>query len=132
MQMPPFLGIVPRCAISPLPWPCTRMRATSSGTAPLPLCAAKRLTQRPRGARSACARFRDDPAVRVALLSVTAAGTGLDFSAASAVVFVELPDEVALVRQARPPRARHCVHRSDPINFTLTLHPQECRLTRPL
>lgn len=28
------------------------------------------------------------------------AGTGLDFSAASSVVFAELPDEVALVRQA--------------------------------
>lgn len=50
--------------------------------------------------RTACQRFADDPAVRVALLSVTAAGTGLDFSAAGAVVFAELPEEVALVRQA--------------------------------
>ncbi|KAK9812930.1 hypothetical protein WJX72_005929 [[Myrmecia] bisecta] len=41
--------------------------------------------------RLAVQRFRDDPSVRVALLSVTAAGTGLDFSAASAVVFAELP-----------------------------------------
>lgn len=39
-------------------------------------------------------RFGSDPAIRVALLSVTAAGTGLDFSAASHVVFAELPPEV--------------------------------------
>ena len=39
-------------------------------------------------------RFRNEPALRVALLSVTAAGTGLDFSAASLVVFAELPSEV--------------------------------------
>ena len=41
-------------------------------------------------------RFRNEPALRVALLSVTAAGTGLDFSAASLVVFAELPSEVGL------------------------------------
>jgi hypothetical protein len=34
-------------------------------------------------------------------------GTGLDFSAASAVVFVELPQEVALVRQAEDRAHRH-------------------------
>lgn len=39
-------------------------------------------------------RFRNEPGLRVALLSVTAAGTGLDFSAASLVVFAELPAEV--------------------------------------
>lgn len=39
-------------------------------------------------------RFKNEPALRVALLSVTAAGTGLDFSAASLVVFAELPSEV--------------------------------------
>ncbi|EFJ47804.1 hypothetical protein VOLCADRAFT_91788 [Volvox carteri f. nagariensis] len=44
--------------------------------------------------RTAVMRFRDDPTVRVALLSITAAAVGLDFSAASAVVFVELPNEV--------------------------------------
>jgi hypothetical protein len=48
--------------------------------------------------RQATRRFRDDAAIRVALLSVTAAGTGLDFSSASHVVFAELPPEVALVR----------------------------------
>lgn len=36
-----------------------------------------------------------------------AAGTGLDFNAASAVVFVELPQEVALVRQAEDRAHRH-------------------------
>ena len=38
--------------------------------------------------RSAVHLFAADPGVRVALLSVTAAGVGLDFSAASVVVFV--------------------------------------------
>ena len=36
-----------------------------------------------------------------------AAGTGLDFSAASVVVFVELPHEVALVQQAEDRAHRH-------------------------
>ena len=35
------------------------------------------------------------------------AGTGLDFSAASVVVFVELPAEVALVQQAEDRAHRH-------------------------
>ena len=39
--------------------------------------------------------------------TVPNAGTGLDFSAASAVVFVELPQEVALVRQAEDRAHRH-------------------------
>ncbi len=38
--------------------------------------------------------------VRVALLSVKAAGTGLDFSTASTVVFAELPDDASLLEQA--------------------------------
>lgn len=42
----------------------------------------------PEGRREAVERFRSDPSVVVALLSVTAAGVGLDFSSASAVVFV--------------------------------------------
>ncbi|GIM10872.1 hypothetical protein Vretimale_14479, partial [Volvox reticuliferus] len=50
--------------------------------------------------RTAVMRFRDDPTVRVALLSITAAAVGLDFSTASAVVFVELPTEVSLLQQA--------------------------------
>ncbi len=39
-----------------------------------------RLVQR----REAVARFQSDPAVRVALLSITAAAVGLDFSTAQA------------------------------------------------
>ncbi|PSC75396.1 DNA annealing helicase and endonuclease ZRANB3 [Micractinium conductrix] len=54
----------------------------------------------PEDRRAAVRRFSSDAAIRVALLSVAAAGVGLDFSAASVVVFAELPDEVALVRQA--------------------------------
>ena len=46
------------------------------------------------------AKFQLSSDVRVAVVSVTAGGTGLDFSAASAVVFAELPPHAALVRQA--------------------------------
>ncbi|KAK9866369.1 hypothetical protein WJX84_005962 [Apatococcus fuscideae] len=60
-----------------------------------------------RDRRAAVAQFRDDPGVQVALLSVTAAGIGLDFSSASAVVFVELPQEIAFVRQAEDRAHRH-------------------------
>ena len=44
-------------------------------------------------------RFATDPRIKVALLSVTAAGTGLDFSAASHVVFAELPHEVRVLHR---------------------------------
>lgn len=50
--------------------------------------------------RDLCNAFRNDPRRRVALLSITAAGVGLDFSSASVVVFAELPKEASLVRQA--------------------------------
>ena len=46
------------------------------------------------------ARFRSDPAVRVAILGIKSASTGLDFSSASAVVFAEIPEEAALLQQA--------------------------------
>ena len=49
---------------------------------------------------AAVSRFRSDPRVSAALLSVTAAGVGLDFASARSVVFAELPDEPALVVQA--------------------------------
>ena len=45
-------------------------------------------------------RFNTDARVRVALLSITAANVGLDFTGASSVVFAELPTEVADLRQA--------------------------------
>ena len=54
----------------------------------------------PENRRDAVLSFKENPRTRVALLSVTAAGTGLDFSAASFVVFFELPGEASLVRQA--------------------------------
>lgn len=46
-------------------------------------------------------------AITILTQPVCASGTGLDFSAASAVVFVELPQEVALVRQAEDRAHRH-------------------------
>ena len=45
-------------------------------------------------------RFRDDPGCRVALVSVTAGGVGVDLSASSSVVFVELPPDASMVEQA--------------------------------
>eukprot|EP00798_Chlamydomonas_sp_ICE-L_P014800 gene14800-20855_t len=48
----------------------------------------------PGARRMAVNKFRDDPSIRVALLSITAAAVGLDFSRASVVVFVELPNEL--------------------------------------
>ena len=59
------------------------------------------------GRRTAVQRFRHDPACRVALLGIEAAGVGLDFSAASVVVFAELPREVAKLRQAEDRAHRH-------------------------
>uniref|UniRef100_A0A1D2A8V2 DNA annealing helicase and endonuclease ZRANB3 n=1 Tax=Auxenochlorella protothecoides TaxID=3075 RepID=A0A1D2A8V2_AUXPR len=50
--------------------------------------------------RQAAAQFQRNPRIRVALLSLLAAGVGLDFSAASAVAFAELPDEVGILWQA--------------------------------
>lgn len=44
-------------------------------------------------------RFRTSASCRIALLSITAAGTGLDFASASAVVFAELPHDVGLALQ---------------------------------
>jgi 5-methylcytosine-specific restriction endonuclease McrA len=49
---------------------------------------------------AAVSSFSRHPHVRCALLSVRAAGTGLDFSAASAVVFAELPLDASDVLQA--------------------------------
>lgn len=54
----------------------------------------------PESRRDAVLSFKENPQIRVALLSITAAGTGLDFSTASFVVFFELPSEASLVRQA--------------------------------
>lgn len=56
------------------------------------------------------ARFRNDPSVRVALLSVTAAGVGLDLSAASNVVFAEIPEEVCPLFLSSPMCDAVCLH----------------------
>ena len=45
-------------------------------------------------------RFTQRQDVRIALVSVTAGGQGLDLSAASVGVFVELPPDVGWCRQA--------------------------------
>ncbi|GAB4813573.1 hypothetical protein N2152v2_000619 [Parachlorella kessleri] len=71
----------------------------AAGFAPVPFIRIEGATDG-EGRRQAAARFRADPAVRVALLSVTAAGVGLDFSCASAVVFAELPEDPSWMRQA--------------------------------
>lgn len=48
-------------------------------------------------------RFKQRQDVRIALVSVTAGGQGLDLSAASVGVFVELPPDVGWCRQACAP-----------------------------
>ena len=45
-------------------------------------------------------KFNSSPSCRCALLSLTAAGVGLDFSSAQIVVFAELPREVSILEQA--------------------------------
>lgn len=45
-------------------------------------------------------KFRHSQNIRIALVSVTAGGTGLDFSSASAVAFFEIPPQACLARQA--------------------------------
>ena len=45
-------------------------------------------------------QYTEKTALQVALLSITAAGVGLDFSAANVMVFTELPVDVAALRQA--------------------------------
>jgi len=49
---------------------------------------------------AAVARFQDDPDVRIALLSITACGVGLSFTAASTVVFGELISSSGRMEQA--------------------------------
>eukprot|EP00930_Biecheleria_cincta_P086319 TRINITY_DN75630_c0_g1_i1.p1 TRINITY_DN75630_c0_g1~~TRINITY_DN75630_c0_g1_i1.p1 ORF type:complete len:858 (+),score=157.19 TRINITY_DN75630_c0_g1_i1:37-2574(+) len=48
----------------------------------------------------AVTRFQEDPSVRVALLSITACGTGLSLTAASVIVFAELMTVPGLMAQA--------------------------------
>ena len=54
----------------------------------------------------------------------SAAGVGLDFSAASMVVFVELPQEVALVRQAEDRAHRH--GQRNPVNVYFLMAKGTC------
>lgn len=64
---------------------------------------------------AAAARFRTDPTVRVALLSLMAAGVGLDFSAASIVVFAGMGCVRGCVVRTRPGGTGHA-------------HPRGCSL----
>jgi hypothetical protein len=64
-------------------------------------------------------RFRDDPGCRVALVSVTAGGVGVDLSASSSVVFVELPPDASMVEQAEDRVHRRGVKNAVNVYFLL-------------
>ena len=64
-------------------------------------------------------RFRDDPGCRVALVSVTAGGVGVDLSASSSVVFVELPPDASMVEQAEDRVHRRGVRNAVNVYFLL-------------
>lgn len=49
-------------------------------------------------------QFKEKEDVRIALVSVTAGGQGVDLSAASVGVFVEMPPDVSWCRQVRTKR----------------------------
>ena len=64
-------------------------------------------------------RFRDDPGCRVALVSVTAGGVGVDLSASSSVVFAELPPDASMVEQAEDRVHRRGVKNAVNVYFLL-------------
>jgi SNF2 family DNA or RNA helicase len=80
-----------------------------------------------RARQDAVVRFRS-PHVRVALLSIAAASTGLDFSSAEAVVFVELPQSASDLEQAEARVHRRGVCGAPPAQARL----QQQRLTHAL
>ncbi len=66
------------------------------------------------GRQALCDAFQSDPAVRAALLSITAASTGLTLTAASCVIFAELYWNPGIIAQAED-RA-HRIGQVDSVN----------------
>ena len=74
-----------------------------------------------------CSEFARNPAVQVALLSITAAGTGLSFIAAHTCVFAEISwvpsdmlqaeDRVHRIGQTRAPHIHYCLAPATPGDF---------------
>ncbi|CAM9157600.1 unnamed protein product, partial [Laminaria digitata] len=78
--------------------------------------------QVPTGLRaSRLSEFNTNEACRVLLVSITAGGQGLDFTAASNVVFVELPESPAWLRQAED--RLHRRNQVNGVNVYLTVLP---------
>lgn len=71
-----------------------------------------------RARQDAVLRFKS-PHVRVALLSISAASTGLDFSDGEAVVFVELPQSASDLEQAEARVHRRGVRGAPPVQARL-------------
>lgn len=69
--------------------------------------------------RASCERFQNQPGCRVALLSITAASTGLNLTAANLVVFAELFWNPGVLVQAED-RA-HRIGQQDPVNIQYLL-----------
>ena len=70
-------------------------------------------------------KFQSDPQCRLALLSIRAAGVGMNFSAAKCVIFAELPRTVSDLEQAEARAHRHGVKSSVNVYFAVARDPSD-------
>ena len=77
-------------------------------------------------------KFQNDPSCRLALLSIRAAGLGMNFSAAKCVIFAEIPRTVADLEQAEARAHRHGVKSAVNIYFAVARDPSDEEIWRNL
>ena len=77
-------------------------------------------------------KFQKDPSCRLALLSIRAAGLGMNFSAAKCVIFAEIPRTVADLEQAEARAHRHGVKSAVNIYFAVARDPSDEEIWRNL
>ena len=70
-------------------------------------------------------KFQNDPQCRLALLSIRAAGVGMNFSAAKCVIFAELPRTVSDLEQAEARAHRHGVRSAVNVYFAVARDPSD-------